>query len=97
PTPSPCRCTSTRPRWPAARSSCPSAPAPATNGSSARTPRSRPTKPLDLILVGAAEAATQMLTDLFLAIAHHLLVFALAAMLVAEAVLLRGQLDASVL
>ena len=38
-----------------------------------------------------------MLTDLFLAIAHHLLVFALTAMLVAEAVLLRGQLDASVL
>ena len=38
-----------------------------------------------------------MLTDLFLAIAHHLLVFALTAMLVAEAVLLRGNLDASVL
>ena len=38
-----------------------------------------------------------MLTDLFLAIAHHLLVFALTAMLVAETVLLRGQLDASVL
>src|SRR3546814_8778972 len=38
-----------------------------------------------------------MPTDLFLAIAHHLLVFALAAMLVAEAVLLRGDIDASVL
>src|SRR5690606_20558673 len=38
-----------------------------------------------------------MLVDLFLAIAHHLLVFALAAMLVAEAVLLHGNLDASVL
>ena len=35
-----------------------------------------------------------MLTDLLLAIAHHLLVFALTAMLVAEAVLLRTPLDA---
>lgn len=34
-----------------------------------------------------------MLTDLLLAAAHHLLVFALVAMLVAEAILLRGPLD----
>ena len=34
-----------------------------------------------------------MLTDLLLAAAHHLLVFALVAMLVAEAMLLRGPLD----
>jgi len=38
-----------------------------------------------------------VLTDLLLAIAHHLLVFTLAAMLVAEAVLLRGPLDADTL
>jgi putative membrane protein len=37
-----------------------------------------------------------VLTDLFLAVAHHLLVFALSAMLVAEAVLLRGHIDAGV-
>lgn len=35
-----------------------------------------------------------MLTDLTLAVLHHLLVFGLAAMLVAEAVLLRGPLAA---
>ncbi|QQQ03470.1 DUF2214 family protein [Lysobacter enzymogenes] len=34
-----------------------------------------------------------MLTDLLLAAAHHLLVFALIAMLVAESVLLRGPID----
>ena len=34
-----------------------------------------------------------MLTDLLLAAAHHLLAFALVAMLVAEAILLRGPLD----
>ena len=34
-----------------------------------------------------------MLTDLLLAASHHLLVFALVAMLVAEAILLRGPLD----
>ena len=34
-----------------------------------------------------------MLTDLLLAALHHLLVFALVAMLVAEAMLLRGPLD----
>ena len=34
-----------------------------------------------------------MLTDLLLAAGHHLLVFGLVAMLVAEAVLLRGALD----
>src|SRR5690606_30513492 len=44
-----------------------------------------------------AQDRRSRLTDLFLAIAHHLLVFALTAMLVAEAVLLRGQLDAGVL
>ena len=38
-----------------------------------------------------------MLTDLLLASGHHLLVFALVAMLVAEAVLLRGVVDAPVL
>ncbi|MGO4778521.1 DUF2214 family protein, partial [Lysobacter sp. 2RAB21] len=38
-----------------------------------------------------------MLTDLLLASAHHLLVFALIAMLVAESVLLRGPIDAAVL
>lgn len=38
-----------------------------------------------------------MLTDLLLAAAHHLLVFALIAMLVAESVLLRGPIDAAVL
>ncbi|ALN91799.1 DUF2214 family protein [Lysobacter gummosus] len=38
-----------------------------------------------------------MLTDLLLASAHHLLVFALIAMLVAESVLLRGPIDATVL
>ena len=38
-----------------------------------------------------------MLTDLALAIVHHLLVFALIAMLVAESVLLRGPIDAAVL
>ncbi len=37
-----------------------------------------------------------MLTDLLLAIAHHLLVFALISMLVAESVLLRGPVDAAV-
>jgi len=36
-----------------------------------------------------------MLTDLLLAIAHHLLVFALISMLVAESVLLRGPIDAA--
>lgn len=36
-----------------------------------------------------------MLPDLLLAALHHLLVFALAAMLVAEAVLLRGPLEAA--
>lgn len=36
-----------------------------------------------------------MLTDLLLATLHHLLVFGLSAMLVAEAVLLRGRLDAA--
>ncbi|MGO1072753.1 DUF2214 family protein [Lysobacter sp. CA199] len=38
-----------------------------------------------------------MLTDLLLAAVHHLLVFALIAMLVAESVLLRGPIDAAVL
>ena len=38
-----------------------------------------------------------MLNDLLLAAAHHLLVFALVAMLVAESVLLRGPLDGGVL
>lgn len=38
-----------------------------------------------------------MLTDLLLAATHHLLVFALIAMLVAESVLLRGPIDASTL
>ena len=38
-----------------------------------------------------------MLVDLLLATGHHLLVFALVAMLVAEAVLLRGALDAPTL
>ncbi|MGH8082676.1 MAG: DUF2214 family protein, partial [Lysobacter sp.] len=38
-----------------------------------------------------------MLTDLLLAACHHLLVFALIAMLVAESVLLRGPIDATVL
>ncbi|MEH6414543.1 DUF2214 family protein [Pseudomonas sp. CGJS7] len=38
-----------------------------------------------------------MLTDLLLAAAHHLLVFSLIAMLVAESVLLRGPIDATVL
>lgn len=38
-----------------------------------------------------------MLTDLLLAIVHHLLVFALIAMLVAESVLLRGPIDAAAL
>lgn len=37
-----------------------------------------------------------MLTDLLLAIAHHLLAFALISMLVAESVLLRGPVDAAV-
>jgi putative membrane protein len=38
-----------------------------------------------------------MRLDLVLAVGHHLLVFALVAMLVAEAVLLRGAVDATVL
>ena len=38
-----------------------------------------------------------MLTDLLLAALHHLLVFALIAMLVAESTLLRGTLDATTL
>ncbi|ALN58186.1 hypothetical protein GLE_2838 [Lysobacter enzymogenes] len=38
-----------------------------------------------------------MLTDLLLAAAHHLLLFALIAMLAAEAVLLRGPIDAAAL
>lgn len=38
-----------------------------------------------------------MLTDLLLAATHHLLVFALISMLVAESVLLRGPIDAAVL
>src|SRR5262245_764758 len=38
-----------------------------------------------------------MLTDLLLAATHHLLVFALIAMLVAESVLLRGPIAAAVL
>ncbi len=38
-----------------------------------------------------------MLTDLLLAALHHLLVFALVAMLVSQAVLLRGALDAPTL
>lgn len=38
-----------------------------------------------------------MLTDLLLAAFHHLLVFALISMLVAESVLLRGPIDAAVL
>ncbi|KRA74722.1 hypothetical protein ASD78_10355 [Lysobacter sp. Root667] len=38
-----------------------------------------------------------MLTDLLLAALHHLLVFALIAMLVAESTLLRGPLDAAAL
>lgn len=38
-----------------------------------------------------------MLTDLLLAAAHHLLLFALIAMLVAESVLLRGAIDAGTL
>lgn len=38
-----------------------------------------------------------MLNDLLLAAAHHLLVFALVAMLVAESMLLRGPIDASAL
>ncbi|MEG3789153.1 DUF2214 family protein [Lysobacter sp. CCNWLW3] len=38
-----------------------------------------------------------MLTDLLLAAFHHLLVFALIAMLVAESTLLRGPLDAAAL
>lgn len=38
-----------------------------------------------------------MLADLLLAAAHHLLVFALIAMLVAESVLLRGPIDAAAL
>ena len=38
-----------------------------------------------------------MLTDLILAALHHLLVFALVAMLVSQAVLLRGPLDAPTL
>jgi putative membrane protein len=38
-----------------------------------------------------------MLTDLFLAAAHHLLVFALVAMLVAESMLLRGPMDSATL
>ena len=40
---------------------------------------------------------TAMLNDLLLAAAHHLLVFALVAMLVAESMLLRGPIDASTL
>src|SRR3546814_1428086 len=38
-----------------------------------------------------------MLTDLTLASLHHLLVFGLVSMLVAQAVLLRGRLDGAVL
>ncbi|QWP75082.1 DUF2214 family protein [Lysobacter sp. K5869] len=38
-----------------------------------------------------------MLTDLLLAATHHLLVFALISMLVAESVLLRGPIDAAAL
>lgn len=38
-----------------------------------------------------------MMTDLLLAAAHHLLLFALIAMLVAESVLLRGAIDAATL
>ena len=38
-----------------------------------------------------------MLTDLLLAAAHHLLVFALVAMLVAESMLLRGPMDSATL
>ncbi|UZW63049.1 DUF2214 family protein [Lysobacter enzymogenes] len=38
-----------------------------------------------------------MLTDLLLAAVHHLLLFALIAMLAAEAVLLRGPIDAAAL
>lgn len=38
-----------------------------------------------------------MLTDLLLASLHHLLFFALIAMLVTESVLLRGKIDAAVL
>jgi putative membrane protein len=38
-----------------------------------------------------------MLTDLLLAAAHHLLVFALVAMLVAESLLLRGPIDTGAL
>ena len=38
-----------------------------------------------------------MLTDLLLAATHHLLVFALVAMLVAESLLLRGPMDTATL
>jgi len=38
-----------------------------------------------------------MLTDLFLAALHHLLVFGLVAMLVSQSILLRGQMDGRVL
>ena len=38
-----------------------------------------------------------MLTDLALAAVHHLLVFALVAMLVAESMLLRGPMDGAIL
>ncbi|WP_031370721.1 MULTISPECIES: DUF2214 family protein [Lysobacter] len=38
-----------------------------------------------------------MLTDLLLAASHHLLIFALVSMLVAESILLRGPIDGGVL